>query len=649
MSRPRWEPALAIGLTVIVVALVIGRALVADHDWLPTTDWALIELRVRDIGGSFPLLGAPSAARFHHPGPLAYLALAPVYRLAGSTPWALGLSTAVVSAAAIAGTAWTAWRRGRLVLVLLTLAVLVWLLGSLPTAFTRDPWNPWMAILPCFWLVLLVWSVLEDDLVALPLVAFVGSFVLQAHIGYLFLVGAAFATVAGTAAIRTVRATRGGPAPGPATGIDREVDESRREPSGRTRLAWVVAAVAVLAVVWAPPIIEQLTTSPGNLTLGRQAFASSSQGPRLSTGATLDVLAAELGAIPPWASGVEPVDSIANKVIPGSAGALAVPLGVLAAALALAWPDRAARRFVVVAAAADAIGVFTASRLEADRVFPYVVRFLWPLGAVTLLAALWALATRVLAAAPAGMTSTTGAEPGPTIGRATVALGADGPSEAGTAIGGTGAPLTATRVADRPGGGRDEEQRARVASGPWWWAVVGVAAVLLAGSLVRDAGRDDTTLPIYQTMNHEQEAACIAALLPALQADVAATAGGGPATVHLRFEEGDWPIVNAAIANELDRRGTTVAVDEPFSFFIDRPGRDPQPGDIPYVIAVNGDVDEIGARPGATPVASCDQLSPADRAAITDARVNGTPIEPLRALDLALRDLRVTIYRLPAA
>jgi hypothetical protein len=581
-SRDR---AIAVGVTLVDVAVVVGRALAAPHDWLPTTDWALIELRVRDVGSSFPLLGAPSAARFHHPGPLLYLLLAPVYRLAGASPWALALSTAVVNAAAVAGTAWTAWRRGRLPLVVLTLAVLVWLLGSLPAAFTRDPWNPWMAVIPFFWFVLLVWSVVDDDLVALLLAAFVGSVVLQAHIGYLFLVGVAFGVMAVTVARGAWR-------------------RRTRDPDGwathrRTVLTATLAAGAVLLVVWTPPLVQQLTTTPGNVSLGRQAFADSARRPRLTPAGTLDVLATETGGLAPWLTGDEPVDTIANIVIPGSAPTLIVPLALLAAGLALGWRNRSARRFVGVVAGADLVGALTVARLEADRVFPYVVRFLWALAALTALAALWAACTRVL-------THSTGTATGDTRSPAAPATGRSGHSIRGL-------------------------------------VVVAVAGAVLLVGLGRFGLRTGSDLPVYQTPGHVEEAACVRDLLPAVRADSAGR------SVHLQFEEGDWPIINAAIANELDRTGTTVHVDEALAFFMDRPGRPVAPADVPYVVAVNDDVEQFRSTPGAVEVATCDRLSPGERAELAEARrTGGAGASPFRVLDLALRDLRASVFRLPS-
>ena len=100
---PRWLlPALtaAAGLPLLVAALSQR-----DAGWHPVFDLAMTELRVRDVGGpDTPLIGlqgriGPDGS---HPGPLSFYLLAPVYRLLGSSAFALQVSTAVLHLAAVA-------------------------------------------------------------------------------------------------------------------------------------------------------------------------------------------------------------------------------------------------------------------------------------------------------------------------------------------------------------------------------------------------------------------------------------------------------------------------------------------------------------------------------------------------------------------
>ena len=54
-----------------------------------------------------------------------------------------------------------------------------------------NPWNPWVAVLPFFTYLLLAWSLADGDIVVLPWLVGVGTFIIQAHVGYAPLVVAA--------------------------------------------------------------------------------------------------------------------------------------------------------------------------------------------------------------------------------------------------------------------------------------------------------------------------------------------------------------------------------------------------------------------------------------------------------------------------
>jgi hypothetical protein len=100
------------------------------------------------------------------------------------------------------------------------------------------------------WLVVLLaaWSVLDDDLPVLPVLIFAASFCMQTHLPYLGLAGGLVAVVVVIAAVATVL---------------RRDDATRR----RDLLRWGLVAVGVGVLVWIPPVLDELTNSPGNLTL----------------------------------------------------------------------------------------------------------------------------------------------------------------------------------------------------------------------------------------------------------------------------------------------------------------------------------------------------------------------------------------------
>ena len=222
---------------------VIGLVALARRRWVPMLDDAVVEWSVRDVFSRHPPL-LSIASRIgrlqqlgHHPGPLQFYLMAPVYRVLGSSSWALQASVAAVNVLAIAVGTWIASRIGRngVVVAVTMFAALVLGLG-----FDRlfDPFPAFSAPMWFATFLLAGWAVLEGRNVGLPVLAFAGSFCAQTHIGYLGIVGVLGAFVLGWALV-TRRA-----------GLK----------------LWLVTAAMAGLVLWLPPLREQLTHSPGNLS-----------------------------------------------------------------------------------------------------------------------------------------------------------------------------------------------------------------------------------------------------------------------------------------------------------------------------------------------------------------------------------------------
>lgn len=362
----------AAALAVVAMALTVARS---TQDWTPTTDWALIEWQVRHVNSSLPMLGAPSATGFHHPGPLPYLVLAPLYRLFGTDPQALALATGALACATVAAIGATAWRRGGLLPTLAATTTVVWLAGSLPAGTLVDPWNPWVALLPFVWLVVLVWSVLDDDLWAVPFAALCASFVVQAHVGYVVPVVALGVLVAVSLVLRWRRA--------------HPTDEGHRSRNV------ALATVAVLIAAWALPLCEEATASDGNLSRLLAYATDGSASDRAPLGDGLRLVAAEMGWPGPWLTGHEQLDNLSGQAVPSSWWYL---VGV-AVALTLAWwmarDDRTSSRLVAVAAVTITSVAVAILLVEEGRAFPYALRLAWPASASVGLALLVAAAGRL--------------------------------------------------------------------------------------------------------------------------------------------------------------------------------------------------------------------------------------------------------------
>ena len=256
--RPRWHTvALVAGLTAVVaIPLAAALAAVKSPTWYPSVDLALIEMRVRDVATRYnPVLGA--GGRFtaygeqgNHPGPLPYYALAPVYRLLGSTAWALQGAAASLGLAAAAVGIWLAHRRaGLLGALAATLGYLLLVLIYKPIELL-SPWNPNVAMLWWVTLLLALWAVLCRDYAILPVAGFAAALCAQAHVSYLGLAGGLAIVVA----------------------VFLAVDVVRNPPLRRQLLRWGLVAALVELVLWAPVAYEQWQPGTGNLTILLESF-----------------------------------------------------------------------------------------------------------------------------------------------------------------------------------------------------------------------------------------------------------------------------------------------------------------------------------------------------------------------------------------
>ncbi|MCU1452344.1 MAG: hypothetical protein JWN46_490, partial [Acidimicrobiales bacterium] len=276
--------------------------------WLPVSDWALIELHVREVGTSAtPLVGAYSRYGWHHPGPWPFYLLAVPYRLLGASHGLLA-SAALWNAALLAALAALLWTTRR-DLALVALPVLAVLVHSLGAGFLSDPWNPSLPVLAIALLVAVGHRHALGAPWSGPLLAGLASLIVQLHVSLLPIV---LVVAAAAVVVRHVGAPQDDRATGP----------NRRGEGRGIRNA--VAVAAVLAVAWAPPIVDQARHRPGNITLiarylrapGRDLTASD----RVSVGArgAVTLVERQFGVPAPWLGAHErarylDLDSVAGR------------------------------------------------------------------------------------------------------------------------------------------------------------------------------------------------------------------------------------------------------------------------------------------------------------------------------------------------
>ena len=372
--RSPWSIAcivVAVILTAIVVWPIVdaGRAAL-DLVWRPSGDWAVLTLRVEDVGRHTPLIGPYSRFGWNHPGPLLYWLLAIPYHLFGDKPEAVLAATATLNALSVAALSSIAWRRGRLPLVALTMGMTAILLHAMGPAMLRDPWNPFITLLPLALLVFLVWSVIEGDYWMWPPLVLVSSFELQSHIGYLPMI-----VMLGIAVVVITWRRRA---------WSELLPTSR---NGRWRVVGV--SVAVLVACWLPVVVDQIAGT-GNLGAITQYFLSPGDQPA-GFGTALHTAANQLH-VPsaPWL-GLDEKAGLDGALLGSGLAALLLPIGAMAVSMWLAIRLRAVRavHFQLVVIATTLGGVIATSRVIGP-VFDWVVRWWWILACLWWLSILWA-------------------------------------------------------------------------------------------------------------------------------------------------------------------------------------------------------------------------------------------------------------------
>jgi hypothetical protein len=367
-----------IALALVLLPLAVaGFSLVfaVGTSYVAGSDQGLIELRTSDVGRHAVLVGPYARNGWNHPGPALFYTLALPYLLAGSHSIGLGLGALLINALAIVGIAVVVRRRGGLPLVLVTLLGCALLMRSLGQQFLRDPWNPYITVLPFGLLVFLTWAMTCGEAWALPVGVGVASFCVQSHVGYapiaipLLVWGATWLAL-----------------------TCRRRDEADKEHKKRTRdltRAAFVAAV-VLVILWTLPVIQQLTDSPGNLSEVVRDFTHA-RGLKHSLGDGYRIVTGQFGFAPQWLTGQVELDPFSGQPLlmySAPPPVLFVPFG-LATWMFWRWRLSEAIRLVATLILTMALGVFAVSRVIGPA-YAYRLRWTWFLAMVAFIVVAWA-------------------------------------------------------------------------------------------------------------------------------------------------------------------------------------------------------------------------------------------------------------------
>jgi hypothetical protein len=367
----------------VLSPLAVAAIALATRPWVPVLDMAMTELRVRDVGGRHtPLVGLPGRIgrtireQGSHPGPWSFYLVAPFYRLSGSRAWGMELASCILNAACVAGAVAIGRRRfgGRGALLGAVLAAVA-VRGYGPNVLTH-PWNPyfpvllWLLALLAAWLVLDGWHSRAVAVVALTSVA------AQTHLPYLPNALVLDALVLGVLAWRVRR----GVAP------------------------WrpLAVAVGVGAVLWIPPLVEQLVRSPGNIGKLVRHFTTEQPEPAIGVGHATKLVLQHLDWFAMAVDLVRRKDAFVHRAgVAGDPGAGVSIGGLIVVALwgaAAVWAWRRRHRTLLALHAVIAVTLLS-GLLSSARIFGKVWFYLtlWMsstalLVAVSLAATAWVLA-----------------------------------------------------------------------------------------------------------------------------------------------------------------------------------------------------------------------------------------------------------------
>jgi hypothetical protein len=299
-ARRRLSPATLVARHALTVLAGLGAALpvivagvrALANGWLPVADQGTIATRAYDVFTSHtPLVGQFSMASgvvghvTYSPGPMLYWLLALPARFGG--PAALTLTMTAFNAAAILGSVALARRRGGRALMFAAATAIALMSHSLGTEALHGIWNPAAGVFPLLLLIFMCWSLACGERWLLPLAVLVGSFVVQCHLAYvapaLGLLGV------GVIGLLVSRAHRDGDGATRTGG-----GEHRRGSLWRPALAGLLVAL----ICWSAPLVEEITHSPGNLSV----LASAARARGKTEGASVGwrVLAHAVGVSPRW-------------------------------------------------------------------------------------------------------------------------------------------------------------------------------------------------------------------------------------------------------------------------------------------------------------------------------------------------------------
>jgi hypothetical protein len=337
-------------------------------DVLYTGDDATLEIRTLHAAHGTQLLGPYSRFQWSHPGPAFFYLALPTYETFFRRGPALNLFALIANLATAIALVLCARRlRGGPFAFVVAIMLAVYESAGAEFQLAGD-WNPVVPILPLGLLSLLCARLALGAIGVLPLFAFLASAMVQTHVGFL-----------PVASVLSVLAATLGLARRPGARLDAA---SALLGDGKRHVAPALGATAlILLVVWAPPLLENATSQPGNLQL-LYRFFTAPHPPEHTWPTVFETASRELAVMPlaiARAIGLSPTATtpLAQGLAIAQAGALC---GALAAGLRRA--DRVLTTLASIALGEVACS-FVAVRFIRGEISPHQVFWISIIGLIS--------------------------------------------------------------------------------------------------------------------------------------------------------------------------------------------------------------------------------------------------------------------------
>jgi hypothetical protein len=277
-----WLTVVAFLVVGVPFLVALARLLVGPsaHLTLPD-DLALIDLHARRALAWKQQLGVFDHNNWNHPGPTYFYWLALVYRILGSGTRSLyvgatlfnGLSA--VACVAVVRRRTSPRRTLWAAVWICALAIVLAAAGPMSTTYSESvlgalvsPWNPTVVLFPLLLVILLCAGAIDRSGASLVGALLAASFVAQTDISTLPVAAVLVAVSGGVWMVARLRA--------------RQRPDSVRGAGSWWGTVPVVAGLVGLVAMWMPPLIQQFTNHPGNLTVIWQFFNLPHPGQSLS-------------------------------------------------------------------------------------------------------------------------------------------------------------------------------------------------------------------------------------------------------------------------------------------------------------------------------------------------------------------------------